>query len=377
MRTSTRGVGARLLLAFFGISAFSALVAVAAIYAFYEVGQSLTLIDRRIDPILAALEVSRSVERIVNSSSNLSAVTTEEARERVFVGLSHKTAKLHLLLNDLRDGGITAGRLSPIEKFATQLDDHLTALDADVRLRLQLIGRIKDLMRGVFDTNEETKRLLSPTLLVYDSQSTRLVSLMGTDTGNAEPTWKDSRPLIAGLLSERDVQRVQQQMSDVADALAQASINENKQRLIILAFQLRRKLGELEKGALTLDPKLRPLFIAQVDKFRTLIDGPNSIALLRQQELDLIADAGRLLGENSMLSDQLTEAAEQLVDGTKQEVRAATGSALRVQRISTETITALVVLSLVTSVVIVWLYVGRNIVARLNRLSSTMFAIAG
>ena len=59
-RTSARGVGARLLLAFFGISAFSALVAGAAIYAFYEVGQSLTLIDRRIDPILASLEVSRS-----------------------------------------------------------------------------------------------------------------------------------------------------------------------------------------------------------------------------------------------------------------------------------------------------------------------------
>src|SRR5436305_3873971 len=205
MRTSTRGVGARLLLAFFGISAFSALVAVAAIYAFYEVGQSLTLIDRRIDPILAALEVSRSVERIVNSSSNLSAVTTEEARERVFVGLSHKTAKLHLLLNDLRDGGITAGRLSPIEKFATQLDDHLTALDADVRLRLQLIGRIKDLMRGVFDTNEETKRLLGPTLLIHDSQLDQIGKLAAGAGQPPEPHGDEVRPLIAGRLAARPV----------------------------------------------------------------------------------------------------------------------------------------------------------------------------
>src|SRR5205823_3125157 len=141
--------------------------------------------------------------------------------------------------------------------------------------------------------------------------------------------------------------------------------------------QLRRKIADLDKGAQDLDPKLRPLFLAQVDKFKTLADGPTSIPLLRQQELNLIADASRVLGENSALSDELTAAAEQLVDTTKQEVRAATGSALRVQRISTEAITALVALSLVTSVVIVWLYVGRNIVARLNRLSSTMFAIAG
>ncbi len=116
--TSTRGVGARLLLAFLGISVFSALVAGAAIYAFYQVGQSLTLIDRRIDPILAALEVSRSVERIVNSSSNLSAVTTEEAREQVFAGLSGKTTKLRSLLRDLRNGGISDERLSPIEQHS-------------------------------------------------------------------------------------------------------------------------------------------------------------------------------------------------------------------------------------------------------------------
>ena len=52
------------------------------------------------------------------------------------------------------------------------------------------------------------------------------------------------------------------------------------------------------------------------------------------------------------------------------------GSALRVQRLSTSAITTLVGLSLITSVLIVWLYVGRNIVARLTRLNSAMFDIA-
>ncbi len=377
VRTGTRGVGGRLLLAFLGISVFSALVAGAAIYAFYEVGHSLTLIDRRIDPILASLEVSRSVERIANASSILSAVTTEQEREHVFAGLSAESSKLQSYLSELRDGGIGYERLAPIEENAVQLDGNLTALDADVRLRLQLIGRIKDLMGGVFGITEETQRLLSPTLLVYDSQITRLVSLMSPTTGAAEPKWEAFRPLVAGLLAVREVQRVQQQTSDVADALAQASGSDKKQRLSILAFQLRRKIAELEAGAQALDPKLRPLFLAQVDKFKTVADGPSSIPLLRQQELDLIADAGRLLAENASLSTQLTGAAEQLVEATKREVRAATGSALRIQRVSTEAITALVALSLFTSILIVWLYVGRNIVGRLNRLSGTMFTIAG
>jgi signal transduction histidine kinase len=372
-----RGVGTRLFLAFFGISAFSALVAGAAIYAFYEVGQSLTLIDRRVDPILASLEVSHSVERIVTASSALSAVTTEQEREHVFSGLSGESSKLLSFLGELRGGGIANDRLASIEQSAVQLNANLTALDTDVRKRLQLIGLIKDLMRGVFDTNEETQRLLSPTLLVYDSQITRLVSLMGAGEGQDEPTWQASRPLIVGLLSEREVQRVQQQTSDVAHALAQAAVSEQKQRLLILAFQLRRKISDLDEGAQALDPKLRPLFLAQVEKFKTLIDGPSSILQLRQHELDLIADADGLLAKNATLSTQLTYAAEQLVEATKQEVRGATGSALRVQRVSTQAITVLVALSLATSILILWLYVGRNIVARLDRLNGMMFAIAG
>ena len=68
-----------------------------------------------------------------------------------------------------------------------------TALDADVRLRLELNARSKDLMRRVFDTNEETQRLLSPTLLVYDSQIARLTSLIGTG-GDGSTTCRE-RPL--------------------------------------------------------------------------------------------------------------------------------------------------------------------------------------
>ena len=188
------GVGARLLIVIFGIGAVSALVAGAAMYAFVEVGHSLALIDRRIDPILASLEVSRSVERIVTAASALSAATTEQKRDHLFAKLSHQSAKLRSFLNELRDGGISQEQLAPIEGNAVQLDANLTALDADVRLRLQLIGRIKDLMQGVFDTNEETRRLLGPTLLVYDSQLDHLAKLL---------TGAGQRPTRAGKTSVR------------------------------------------------------------------------------------------------------------------------------------------------------------------------------
>src|SRR5262249_572817 len=358
--TRAGGVGARLFIVIFGIGAVAALVAGAAIYAFFEVGHSLALIERRVDPILASVEVSRSVERIVTAASALSAATTEQRRDHLFDKLSHQSANLRSFLTEFRDGGISQEQLAPIEGNAVQLDANLTALDADVRLRLQVIGRIKDLMQAVFDTNDETQRLLGPTLLVYDSQLDHLAKLL---TGAGQPPdarTEDLRPLVAGLLAARPVQKVQQQGSDAAGTLAQAAVSEQKQRLLVLAFQLRRRIGEREKGSQALDPKLRPLFLAQIQKLKTLVDGPNSIPQLRQQELGLIADAGRLLAENDTLSTELTDAAEQLVEATKREVRGATASALRIQRLSTAAISVLLAFGFVGSVLVIWLYVGRN-----------------
>ena len=197
-RTSVSGVGARLLIVIFGIGAVSALVAGAAIYAFFDVGHSLALIDRRVDPILASVEVSRSVERIVTAASALSAATTEQRRDHLFDKLSRQSAKLRSFLTELRDGGISQEQLAPIEGNAVQLDANLTALDADVRLRLQLIGRIKDLMQAVFDTNDETQRLLGPTLLVYDSQLDHLAKLL---TGAGQPPDGRRRSASAGRRS--------------------------------------------------------------------------------------------------------------------------------------------------------------------------------
>ena len=77
------------------------------------------------------------------------------------------------------------------------------------------------------------------------------------------------------------------------------------------------------------------------------------------------------------MSTQLTDAAERLVEATKREVRGATVSALRIQRLSTAAISALLALGFFGSVLIIWLYVGRNIVRRLNLMSGAMFAIAG
>ncbi len=97
----------------------------------------------------------------------------------------------------------------------------------------------------------------------------------------------------------------------------------------------------------------------------------------RAQELDLIGNAEKLIAENAELAMRLTAAVDRLVAEAEADVSSSAKGALSVQRLSARALVALVALSLLTSILIVWLYVGRNIVRRLTGLSDGMLAIAG
>ena len=107
------------------------------------------------------------------------------------------------------------------------------------------------------------------------------------------------------------------------------------------------------------------------------MDGTDSVLDARQEELGVIAEAENLLAENATLSRELTAAVDRLVGGARQDIANAAVDANSVQRLSTGVLLTVVILSLASSALIVWLYVGRNLIARLTALSDSMLAIAG
>ena len=115
----------------------------------------------------------------------------------------------------------------------------------------------------------------------------------------------------------------------------------------------------------------------QVAKFREFVDGPDAVWEARRQELDLVNAGEERLAETANLSAQLTTAVDQLGSAAKRDIGNAIRDALSVQRLSTRALIVLATLSLITSILIAWLYVGRNIVRRLTALSDGTLAIAG
>jgi class 3 adenylate cyclase len=88
-------------------------------------------------------------------------------------------------------------------------------------------------------------------------------------------------------------------------------------------------------------------------------------------------DRGKtLLQSNREASARLTAAITRMVDDEKIEIVKAAAEVAATQRNSTMVLLAVVVLSLIASVLIVWLYVDRRIIRRLTALSDTMLALA-
>ena len=126
-----------------------------------------------------------------------------------------------------------------------------------------------------------------------------------------------------------------------------------------------------------LDPDVSFALIVPLSRLRTNAIGSASIMAARQIELEAAQEGRRLTVENADLSVQLSNAVESLVAASKQGIATATERTQLVQNLGRLGLAAVVALSLISSVLIGWFYVGRNVVARLTKLSDGMRALVG
>nr|WP_274709227.1 hybrid sensor histidine kinase/response regulator [Nitratireductor luteus] len=158
--------------------------------------------------------------------------------------------------------------------------------------------------------------------------------------------------------------------------LADASTAEEAERLPVLDFQIGLSLAKLKATAEGLDARLRTLLLEQATRLEGLVEGPDSIIDARRRELALIGEGEEGIARTASLSAELTAAVDELGSAARGDIGKAIQDALSVQRSSTRALVAVVVLSIITSALIVWLYVGGHIARRLAALSEGMLAIA-
>lgn len=350
VRLNVRG---RLFAAFLGISAFAVIAAGAALYAFDQAGTVLSQITKeRLPPALSALALARQAERVVATTPAMLSAASDTERQEAYDRISTEVSALNSLLTELDDSAplvkqLVSVRIAPLVLgFEGNLDD------LDYMIRRQL--------KTATDREQLTNRVRAAV-----EQLRQTFSLSQT---NASPQSQPS--IVAQLRAERTLLVVEQRLSqigtidEVSDLPAQVELSE-------LA------LAALDDAASDLPNTDRSAISPLLKELRETMLGEQSLLALRKQQLNGMALAQTVLSDNAGLAQHLTVAVDSLVDLSKDDIREASANALDAQKFSAGILIAVVVLSLASSALVAWLYVDRNLVARLKALSDSMLAIAG
>ena len=372
------GVRGRLFIAFFGISAFAVLAAIAAVYSILAIGSVLErTTQHRVPSALGSLEISRNAERIVAAAPALLAATTTAQREELTAEITAEVGRLNELVADLKSNEIDATVLEAIELAVRRLGENLTALDFVVGNHLAARDHKRAILNSLSTTNTGAQRALSPGIRVMDAKFSQLRKVIENPNLSDAERAAASSDLTNTISISLPLQKFQVEVSSVNDTLIRAASAATRADLKVLSFPLRKSLTNLERLLKNLSPAQWKYLKPRFDEFNELATGADGVLEARGKELDLIASGEELILENVDLSGQLTEAVDELLARAKTDIATGILEAGEVQRVSTLIMMAVVALSLISSTLIVWLYVGRNLIARLTALSDSMLAIAG
>jgi adenylate cyclase len=375
---SRLGVRGRLLLAFFGISAFAVLGAGAALYSFHGIDQVLSLItQRRIPVVVQSQEISHHAERITAAAPALLAVASQTEMDQWWRGISTEVITLNELLTHLRKDGVDSATLQSLESDVEGLRSNLQALDQLMSDRLVLGEQKKEVLSKSIQVAAELQNLLAPWVSDMDERIAQWRRITVDPNASVERRTAADREFEKSLAWFRALQTSEVLASSISDLLQRAASTDDASAAAIGGFRTRQAVNELERLANLLDPKPRSVMMETITRLHPYTAGADSVASLRRRELALTESATQLLAKNTDLSKRLAATVHNLVTGARTEIDNANAQALGVVKFSTFAVITAVVLSIISSTLIVWLYVSRNIVRRLTVLSNGMLAIAG
>jgi adenylate cyclase len=378
MMIESLGIRGRLLLAFIVTSVLAVLATAAAVYAFLEVGSVVERItESRVPASLSSLELSRQAERVTATAPAILAATSKSQQDEVTAAASSSMRRLDQLLTSLKATSPDTSSVNEIEAAVIGLRRNLDALDDVVSLRLSTAARKEDLLRRLSATANAIQRLVAPALLVMNSKVDQWRAASAdpaTVPGARAPAAEDLSEAIASYMPQ---QKAQREIADLNDMLLKASVAPTHGDVPMMAFPLRRSLQVLAALAPSIDEKFRARFLKGVDEFKALIEGENSILRARGEELAVLAQGEKLVADNKRLSNDLTAAVDRLVTAADRDITDAGSEAATVRRYGTGIVLGSAFLSLLTSFLVVWLYVDRSLLARLAGVSQSMLAIAG
>jgi HAMP domain-containing protein len=249
---------------------------------------------------------------------------------------------------------------------------NLESLKSAVQARIAAADRKSALVRDTFEAYNQFRTVWTPKFAELRGHILALQRTLADPRSTSEEKLAAFNRLNVAVGDATPLEQIQQEAAVAFEALVRAGTSAELDSIRVTVEAAVRRIDDLVSG---LDPDVSLALIAPLSRLRTSAIGNSSIMAARQAELKAVEEGRRLTVENADLSIQLSNAVESLVAASKQAIATATERTQSVQDRGRLGLALVVALSLISSILIGWLYVSRNVVARLTMLSDGMRAI--
>ncbi|WFU40524.1 methyl-accepting chemotaxis protein [Bradyrhizobium sp. CB82] len=358
------GVRGSLFAAFAVIAGMCLVISAGAGYVLQNLGERMVDLSGRDIPRLAAsLQLSALSASLAAQGPALLAAPSEDA-------LNERTKKL-----------------KELQQQVQQKLGEIIELGADKAVVAGLNDIIKNLNEAAQSLTSAARERLDVAAL-HDKQYDALRKAQSDFVGAASPAMLNAQTQVNAILgsanlSAEDATEAAQTVGQLGNVVASGNLAAADMSAALSA-NTADKLDDIQKEFKTAQGRLRSnldllpdnqgskLLRETAEKLLALGTGKTGVFNLREKELDANDYGQTVLDETRKLNVGLGISVQQLVEGVQKETNASTFQARRQISFATMVMLALGALTLVGSVLFVWLYVGRNILRRIGGLQRAM-----
>ena len=371
------GLKGRLQLAFGAITLLVVIATGVGLYAFFQVGKSLQRItEEALPPALAASELSTKAEFIVGVGPALLASNNTDEINRLSASVSGELANGTKVLDQLRRADLDKAVLDGIGEVLSNLNSNLALLQATTLEKVSAETKREALVEATFAAHREFDAIWEPLFADMRGKVLRLQRALVSPNESQQDRRAELNNLDQAILALLPLEQIRRDFGTTFEIALRASTTNDPRELAEFRNQAQRSIRSIDGLVSDIDPDLSTELFRPIARLRANVRGETNIFGLRQIEIETTAKSKQLIAENIALSARLHNSVEQLVTSSREDIDTAALVAKRAQQFNTNVLLAVSALAVISSFLIVWLYVGRNIVARLTQVSGAMLSIA-
>ncbi|MDE2991854.1 MAG: ATP-binding protein [Chloroflexota bacterium] len=367
-------ISTQLLLGIWGAVALTVAAGLVGWFSFNRVGDEQSRVNEGSVPELAAaFGVADYSSTLVAAAPRLTTAPTLEDVARVAISIDEAYAALEAQLAVLERGAAEDERVQRIRAHADSLIANIEAIEADMAYFFDLTERSAALRLELADLRFRLDSVVIPAI---DDQF--FYAMTGYRTLGEPPAPRNEHFSETEFSSYRRLAEMQADASIAEQLLASASILSEpallealRERFEAAARRIQRNLAALESDELRAE--VAPVF----DLLLNLGIGDETGFDLLATELELVARQRDLLASNQEITVDLIAEVNSLVSAAQASVEEATGASTQAIFTGRVLLLAISAVSVTGAVLIAWLFVGRFISSRLQRLSDWMRRLAG